>query len=132
MLGNPPFIVRKRRNRKGQATPAAPPVVPLPLSGVDSPGLIEEDLQMWLIFDTTEADPLSSVSGADPGKWSARFDGVRYVGSELTNVTFAWLYLRLTPTGADAGDNELNYEADPSDVFDTLGRQLTAFEGMPI
>ena len=92
-------------------------------------GVVGADLEMNLIFNVSGADTLNDVSGADPAKWSARYQGQRYVGSLLSNVLPDTLFIGLSPTGAEAGADELSYANAPSDISDTLGRFLAAFAG---
>ena len=62
----------------------------------------------------------------------AQNQGQKYVGSILTNVAPDMLYLQMTPSGAEAGADVLNYANAPSDVSDSLGRFLAAFDGFPL
>ena len=87
---------------------------------------------MNLIFDVSGADVLNDVSAADPTKWTARYQGQKYVGTTLTNVLPDMLYLNMSATGAEAGADELGYANAPSDVSDSLGRFLAAFGGFPL
>ena len=127
------FIPAKKRVRRRRrvviAAPGALMVVGIPVFGV-----YEINLEMEIQFNVTEAAPLADVSappGADPAKWTARYQGTRYVGSMLQNYEFDKLYLSLAPAGLEAGSDELSY-AGPSDISDVLGRELEAFEDMPI
>jgi len=47
-------------------------------------------------------------------------------------VDFETAYLQLSPAGAEAGPDVLNYANAPSDISDSLGRQLAAFDGFPL
>ena len=60
------------------------------------------------------------------------YQGQRYVGAILQNILPDTLYLQMTPTGAEAGADVLNYANAPSDVSDSLGRWLAAFSGFPL
>ena len=48
------------------------------------------------------------------------------------NVAPDTLYVQMTPAGAEAGADVLNYANAPSDVSDSLGRFLAAFDGFPL
>ena len=87
---------------------------------------------MNLQFDVAGTDVLNDVSAADPAKWTARYQGQKYVGSILTNVVSDTLYLQMTPSGAEAGADVLSYANAPSDVSDSLGRFLAAFSDFPL
>jgi hypothetical protein len=84
------------------------------------------------VFNTTEENPLSDISAADPAKWNARYAGVRYVGNSLMNYGFNLIYVVMGAPSDDAGANEVNYTNAPSDISDALGRQLPAFSGFPL
>ncbi len=94
--------------------------------------MIGSDIEMNLLFDVTGSDTLNDVSGADPAKWTARYQGQKYVGAILANAAPDALYLQMTPAGAEAGADVLSYANAPSDVSDSIGRQLAAFSGFPI
>jgi hypothetical protein len=124
-----PRVRRKRRRAPGAAPP---PAAALMLVGVTGLSVIGPEIEMNLVFNTTEAQPLSSVNAADPAKWTARYQGQRYVGSLLGDVQFDTAYLQLTPAGPEAGADVLSYANAPSDVSDSLGRFLGAFAGFPL
>ena len=89
-------------------------------------------LELNVAFNTTAAEPLNDPSGADPAKWTARYQGQKYVGSLIAAVDFETAFLQMTATGAEAGPDVLNYANAPSDISDSLGRQLAAFQGFAI
>jgi hypothetical protein len=130
----PLFDLAKVRHRRKRRAVGSPPPTPagLTLLAVDALVVIGPELEMNLVFDVTGADMLDDVSAADPTKWTARYQGISYVGSILTNVVADTLYLQMTPAGADAGPDVLSYANAPSDVADSAGRQLAAFTGFPI
>ena len=132
---SPTFIpanARVRRKRRVIAPPAPPAPPALTLTGVDALTVIGAEIEMNLIFDVAGTDVLNDVSGADPAKWTARYQGQKYVGSILTNVAPDTLYLQMIPAGAEAGPDVLNYANAPSDVSDLLGRTLAAFAGFAL
>jgi hypothetical protein len=114
------------------SSPPPPPPPALALVGVDALAVIGPGLEMNLLFDVSGTDVLNDVSGADPGKWTARYQGEKYVGAILVNAAPDILYLQMTPAGAEAGADVLNYANAPSDISDTLGRFLGAFAGFPL
>ena len=124
-----PFARRKRRNRDFR--PRRPPAS-LAFLGVENLTVIGPEIEMNLKFDTTPAAPLAGVAGADPAKWSARYQGQRYVPKLVADVVFDTVYLQMTPAGAEAGADEISYANAPSDVSDVLGRFLSAFAGFPL
>ena len=89
------------------------------------------DLEVTLTFNTSAADPIGDVGGADPAKWTARFAGMRYEGYLLSNQSDTTLLLFMSQLGAEAGDDEMSY-AGPGDIGDALGRMLQPFADMPL
>jgi hypothetical protein len=84
-------------------------------------------------FDVTAEQPLAAgVGGADPAKWTVRFDGVRYGAYALSVAAFDTIHLDFIPLESEDGPDVLNYSNAPSDVSDTLGRQLAAFSDRPL
>ena len=73
--------------------------------------------QIQLFFNTTEENPIQSVEFAAPSKWTARVDGVDYVGTVLDSDTFSELSVLMEATGSSAGPDVLNYSNDPSDIL---------------
>jgi hypothetical protein len=68
------------------------------------------------------------VSGADASKWSVRLNGLLYVAQTISAVDFDRLHLFLPVVGENAGADQISYSNAPSDISDTLGRGLSAFE----
>ena len=136
MLSFPILFPRHRKPRPRREAPPPPPPAPaaLTLLAVEDLAVIGPggEIEMNLKFDATPAAPLNSVAGADPAKWSARYQGQRYVGILVGDVVFDTIYLQMTPTGAEAGADELSYSNAPSDVSDFLGRFLAALSGFPM
>jgi hypothetical protein len=120
----------RRRRRRNNADAVAAPA--LAVVGVTAISVIGPELEMNVMFNTTPSDPIGDPSAADPTKWTARYQGERYVGSLIAGGDFDFLYLQLSPTGAEAGPDILNYANAPSDVSDSLGRELAAFSGFPL
>ena len=133
MLSFPIQFPRRPRGRRGKQPPPPPPPA-LSLVRVEYLSVIGADLEMNLIFNVDEiaGDFLADVSAADPAKWSARYQGQKYVGAVLSNVLPDTLYLSMASSGAEAGADVLNYANAPSDVSDSLGRFLAAFAGFPL
>ena len=123
---------RRRRRNEAAATPPPPPPAGLALVAVEGLAVIGPELEMNLQFDVAGTDLLNDVSAADPAKWTARYQGQTYVGSILQNIAPDMLYLQMQPAGAEAGTDVLNYANAPSDVSDSLGRQLAAFAGFAL
>ena len=126
----PKFRHRRRRSARPEAatTPALAVVGVIDVSVIGPGG----ELEMTVAFNTTASDALNDPSAADPAKWTARYQGQKYVGSLIAAVDFEALYLQLSPTGAEAGPDVLGYANAPSDISDSLGRQLAAFAGRAI
>jgi hypothetical protein len=123
---------KRRRRRKRRASAAQPTPAALAVVGVNDVSVIGPELEMNVVFNTTASEPLNDPSAADPTKWTARYQGQKYVGSLIGAVDFETLYLQMTPAGAEAGPDVLSYANAPSDVADSLGRQLAAFAGRAI
>ena len=100
--------------------------------GVEGASVFAGQLQMNVVFDTTFENPLNDPSAADPVKWTARFEGMRYTGSSIFFIQWDTLFLVMDPTGAEAGADVLSYANAPSDISDSLGRFLAAFAGFPL
>ena len=127
----PPRYRRRRRARRANDATAAPALAVVGVTGLSviGPG---GEIEMNVVFNTTFADPINDPAAADPTKWSARYQGQKYVGSLIAGVDGETIYLQMTPTGAEAGPDVLSYANAPSDIFDALGRQLAAFDEFPI
>jgi hypothetical protein len=127
---------RRRRDRslKTLAPHGSPPPAPagLTLVAVDALVVIGPEIEMNLLFDVSGTNLLNDVSTADPTKWTARYQGQKYLGTILQNVAPDTLYLQMAPAGAEAGTDVLAYSNAPSDVSDTQGRFLAAFVGFPL
>ena len=90
------------------------------------------ELEVNVTFNTSGSEPIDDPLTADPSKWTARYLGQKYVGSLIAQVDFEILYLQLSPAGAEAGPDAISYSNAPSDIADSLGRQLAAFGGFPL
>jgi hypothetical protein len=88
-------------------------------------------LTFTLVFDTTEAVPLV-VDGLDPDKWSATYEGGAFTSYQAEVVSFDRITVTVQGFAGEGGPNAVAYAADPSDVSDTNGRELAAFEGFPL
>ena len=123
---------RPQRRRKRRAVGSQPTPAPLLLASVADVQVFGGQLQMNLNFNTPDDDPMSDPVGADPTKWTARYQGQTWVGTSVSFVFLNTLFLLMDPVGAEAGADVLNYSNAPSDISDTLGRFLGAFTGYPI
>ena len=116
---------RRSRRRSGIAAPPAALTV-LAAAVVELDGDI---LRVNVVFDTTAAEPLAGVGAAAPVKWTARYDGLGFEGILITPLTFDTLQITLSSTEAEPGPDVLSYANAPSDIADSLGRQLASFDG---
>ena len=91
-----------------------------------------ENIEIGLLFNTTEEEPLASVAEADPTKWSARWQGNRYRGYSIVNADVDRLLVQMEPVQPEAGADVIGYDNNPSDVADSLGRQLAEFADFPL
>jgi len=127
-----PAPPRRRRKRKSVASSSTPPVGPLEVVAVQNVSFDGTSGACDVVMNTTAEYPLSDASGADPGKWAARFDDIRYVGSAVETVAYNVLRVTFGSGAPDGGDDVLGYTNAPSDISDSAGRQLGAFEDFPI
>ena len=129
-----PAKPRVRRKREAVAAPAAPtpPVGPLAVVSVQNVSFDGTSGACDVVMNTTAEFPLSDASGADPGKWSAQFEDIRYVGATVETVAFNVLRVTFGSPTPDGGDDVIAYSNAPSDISDAAGRQLAAFEDFPI
>lgn len=120
-----PFIRRRRRRTAG-----LPPLVMTAVEGIAPIG--GGDIEMELVFDTTAEAPLAEVGSSETAKWSARYQGVRYVGGLMNIIAFNRLSMIMGPTGPEPGPDQISYAHNPSDIADVNGRELAAFSGLPM
>jgi hypothetical protein len=122
-LGRP----NHRRKRRSVVSTPLPPTALMVVSAtaeVTGGGI---EAAAFVTFDCTEANPLADVSGASNAKWSLRLDGQRWTAVIIETMDFQQIYIGFGPHVAEAGADELSYTNAPSDIADTLGRQLAAF-----
>ena len=88
-------------------------------------------IRVNVVFDTTAAEPLAGVGGAAPAKWTARYQGLGFAGILIALENFDTLQITLSSTEAEAeaGADVISYANAPSDISDSLGRFLAAFQG---
>jgi hypothetical protein len=118
----PPPVLFRPHHRPLRRAPGALAVVGY--AGFSVPG---SNLDVHFLFNTSEEYPLMDASAADPTKWTARYAGQRYQGSNIVPIAADELLVVYAPQGAEAGPNVTNYAADPSDIADVLQRYLAAF-----
>ena len=132
----PPILLRvRRRRRRTRGAGGNIPVPPPAALSVLTAAVVEFDadiLRVNVVFDTTAAEPLAGVGGAQPAKWTARYQGLGFEGILITPVTFDTLQVTLSATEPEAGADLISYANAPSDVSDSLGRFLAAFGGFPL
>lgn len=91
-----------------------------------------DELIFTAVFNTTDAVPLAAIDTAEATKWTARFGGQSFEGNTLTLLSPTSILVAMVVMGPEAGPNEVNYAAAPSDIADVLGRKLAAFSGFPL
>jgi hypothetical protein len=121
-----PFIPKRRRAAIVATAPLALQVI-----GVENVTYDEPVLTLTLVLNTTAEVPLVA-DALDPEKWSGVWEG----GAMAWNYAEVTAFDRVTvllqgPPGA-GGASSVSYAADPSDVSDTSGRELGAFEEFPL
>jgi len=122
---------RRRKRRSVASQSSAPPAGLTVLSAA----VVEFDadiLRVDVVFDTTADAPLAGVGAAQPAKWTARYQGLGFAGILVALENFDTLQVTLSATEAEAGADAISYANAPSDVADSLGRQLAAFGGFPL
>jgi hypothetical protein len=111
--------------------PAPPTPAALQVIGVENVLYDEPVLLFTLVLNTTEDAPL--VAGElDPFKWSGVYQGGGMASFTAEIAGFDRIAISLQGFAGTGGASSVSYAADPSDVSDTLGRQLAAFEGVPL
>jgi hypothetical protein len=110
----------------------AKPVTALAVVGYAGFSVSGGNLDVHFLFNTSEEYPLMDASGADPTKWTARYAGQRYQGSDIVPIAADELLIVYTAQGAEPGPNVTNYAADPSDIADVRGRKLIRFTALPL
>ena len=124
----PPSKYRKPRPKIRPALPVTPAGLMVVAAGAEESS---GDLEVTLTFNTSAADPIGDVGGADPAKWTARFAGMRYEGYLLSNQSDTTLLLFMSQSAAEVGPDVIGY-AGPSDISDSLGRELGPFADFPL
>jgi hypothetical protein len=108
-----------------------PTPVGLQVVGVENVNYDEPVLTFTLILNTTEDAPLV-VSELDPEKWSGTYEGGGMASFTAEIVGFDRILISLQGFAGAGGASTVSYSNDPSDVSDSLGRELAAFEGFPL
>ena len=121
----PSIPFRRRRGRLMRTGPLA-------LLAVGSVSFTGTSGTLTATFDVNPGFALTNVASAEPSKWQARFGGVRYVAISITPVSSNQIQVNFTDLNPEAGANVLNYSNAPSDIADTQGRQLAAFNGFAL
>jgi hypothetical protein len=98
--------------------------------GVEGVSYDEPVLTFTLVFDTTAESPLV-VNTLDPAKWSGVYLGGAMAGLSADVVAFDRIQVSIEGPAGGGGASSVSYSNAPSDVSDTLGRTLAAFEGFP-
>jgi hypothetical protein len=93
---------RRRGRAKAPARTPAPPA-PLAVIGVNSVSVLGPEIEMNVVFNSTPQDPLNDPSAADATKWTARYQGQKYVGSLIGAVDFEALYRNCRPSARKRG-----------------------------
>jgi hypothetical protein len=127
LISNIPFIPKRKRAKNATPTPT-----PLQVVGVENVNYDEPVLSFTLVFNTTAEEPLVA-DALDAAKWSAVYQGGGGFFCESASVgAFDRVDLMFSGTPGPGGASTVSYSNDPSDVSDSLGRQLAAFEGLPL
>jgi hypothetical protein len=129
LLPAPPLYPRKRKPKAKAPVRVAP--VGLQVIGVENVSYDEPVLTFTVVFNTTEDAPLVEAV-LDPNKWSGTYQGGGFGGLSADYAGFDRILVSLQGTAGADGASTVSYANDPSDVSDSLGRQLAAFDGFPL
>jgi hypothetical protein len=113
LLPAPPLYPRKRKPKVKAPRSAPPPAA------------------LTLVLNTSEAVPLVA-DGLDAEKWVGTYEGGAMTSYAAEVVAFDRITVTLQGTPGAGGASSVSYAADPSDVSDTSGRQLAAFDDYPL
>jgi hypothetical protein len=127
----PKAFFRRRLQRVEPSTPTPPPPAALQVIGVENVFYDEPLLTFTLVFNTTAEQPLV-VDAPDPAKWSAVYQGGGFFCESVAFAAFDRLDVQMNGTPGPGGASSVSYSNDPSDVADSLGRQLAAFSDFPL
>jgi len=128
LLPNIP-LTRGRRRRTNRSAGAGPTT--LQVIGVENVGYEEPLLTFTLVFNTTADEPLV-IGTPDPAKWSAVYQGGGVACESVSLSAFDRIDVTLNGTAGPGGASSVSYSNDPSDIADSLGRQLAAFSDLPL
>jgi hypothetical protein len=103
----------------------------LQVVGVENVGYDEPLLTFTLVFDTTAEDPLVA-DPLDPEKWAGTYEGGAFTSYAAEVVAFDRVTVTLQGSAGPGGASTVSYAADPSDVRDASGRELAAFDALPL
>lgn len=127
----PTFIPAPRRVRRKRRKLTSVPPEPVPgivVTGVLEVAVIGPSLEVRVEVDTTAEFPLLGVDPPNPGKWQANYGDKFYTGELIQFDSYNQIVVTLTEIAAYPSPSVLNYAANPSDISDTRGRMLGAFE----
>jgi hypothetical protein len=102
------------------------PPAGLVVVGVENVVYDEPLLALTLVFDTTVGEPLVA-DALDAAKWSGVWQGGAMAGNSAEVIAFDRVTVLLEGAAGPGGASSVSYSNAPSDVSDTLGRQLAAF-----
>lgn len=127
------FIPAKRRVRRKRRAGLSAGTGPgtLAVLGIENVSPGTGTLAVTVVFDVTEADPLTLDPAPDAAKWIGRYDGKRFVGNGVLMQAYDRLRILMAYDSDEAGMDQVAYLNSPSDIADTIGRQLAAFS-MPL
>jgi hypothetical protein len=89
-------------------------------------------LSFTLVLNTTAENPLVADPPLDPEKWSGVWEGGAMTAYEAGVAGFDRILVTLQGLAGAGGASTVSYTAGPSDVSDTSGRELAAFDGFPL
>ena len=99
--------------------------------GVEGVSYDDPVLSFTLVFDTTAEEPLVA-DALDAAKWSGTWQGGGMSGLSADVVGVDRIAVTLQGAAGPGGASDVSYSNAPSDVSDTLGRMLAAFEEFPL
>ena len=103
----------------------------LAVIGVENVVWEEPLLSFTLVLNTTAEHPLVA-DPLDPEKWAGTWDGGAMFPHTAEVTAFDRIAITLQGAAGPGGASTVWYVAAPSDVRDTLGRELAAFDDFPL
>jgi hypothetical protein len=133
-MNTPVSLIPSRRRIHGRKPPKVSPG-PLAVVSVLDVATGTENLRVELAFNTTQGLPLLEPGELNYQKWSAVYNGYRYLASTVTLLGYNSIRVHMEQDDAQTGANAITFTGSTSDdtrIVDALGRELAAFSNLAI